>query len=114
MMDIRPAEREARLTRGPRALTLPVSDPKTRGDPRTHFSQTGTDQAMDPGLLWRTSSVRSQPQPRHAGTDLEETRWNCIAGMPVLDWAFTHLWELEPYLLFLSYLFTSVVCQILY
>lgn len=27
--------------------------------------------------------------------------------------AWTHSWELDPYLLFLSYLFTYVVCQIL-
>ena len=83
------------------------------GEPRTHCSQTlslpgpGTqDSSREP------SSVRSQPKPGPGGTDLE----TCCNSLPkCLCWSgpWTLWWELDPYLLLLSYLFTSVVCQIL-
>lgn len=82
----------------------------SHGDIRNHFSHTGTGHAevLGPPPL-------ENPAMAQMGQNLEESRCSCMAKSTCAGWSWpcTHSWALDPYLLFLTYLFTLVICQIL-
>lgn len=73
---------------------LSPTDPRNLscGDPRTHCSQTlaVTRPWTQDSSSGKPRCVRSQPQPRPGGTDLE-THCNCVAEVPVLERALDSL-----------------------